>query len=254
MADTEKDVNRAAAAPQEEASAAQAAPEAPQPETQDAEKTEKKEKHTEGKAHAELAALKTKLEQAEKKLAETKDTLLRTAAEYENFRKRSAREHDAAFDNGVSFAVNTLLPVLDTLEIAADAPTADESYKKGVTMTLDKCREAFGKMGVSEIEAQGKPFELLYSLYAAAMKVGNEHIDISELHEYQDAATLIASYREYGVEAFTFSSGWSSAAGSAWAFLQNGCTLAGMVEINGPHKAFGSDTYEKRPAFLFRVQ
>ena len=92
MADTEKDVNRAAAAPQEEASAAQAAPEAPQPETQDAEKTEKKEKHAEGKAHAELAALKTKLEQAEKKLAETKDTLLRTAAEYENFRKRSARE------------------------------------------------------------------------------------------------------------------------------------------------------------------
>ena len=61
MADTEKDVNRAAAAPQEEASAAQAAPEAPQPETQDAEKTEKKEKHAEGKAHAELAALKTKL-------------------------------------------------------------------------------------------------------------------------------------------------------------------------------------------------
>ena len=98
MADTEKDVNRAAAAPQEEASAAQAAPEAPQPEAQDAEKPEKKEKHEEGKAHAELAALKTKLEQAEKKLAETKDTLLRTAAEYENFRKRSAREHDAAFD------------------------------------------------------------------------------------------------------------------------------------------------------------
>jgi len=122
----------------------------------------------EGKAHAELAALKTKLEQAEKKLAETKDTLLRTAAEYENFRKRSAREHDAAFDNGVSFAVNTLLPVLDTLEIAADAPTADESYKKGVTMTLDKCREAFGKMGVSEIEAQGKPFDP--ELHAAVLQ------------------------------------------------------------------------------------
>ena len=116
----------------------------------------------------ELAALKTKLEQAEKKLAETKDTLLRTAAEYENFRKRSAREHDAAFDNGVSFAVNTLLPVLDTLEIAADAPTADESYKKGVTMTLDKCREAFGKMGVSEIEAQGKPFDP--ELHAAVLQ------------------------------------------------------------------------------------
>ena len=106
----------------------------------------------------------------------------------------------------------------------------------------------------ADIQAQGRPFELLYSLYAAAMKVGNEHIDISELHEYQDAATLIASFREYGAEAFTFSSGWSSAAESAWAFLQNGCALAGMVEINGQHKAFGSDEYEKRPAFLFRVQ
>ena len=104
------------------------------------------------------------------------------------------------------------------------------------------------------IQAQGKPFERLYSLYAAAMKVGNNHIDISELHEYQDAATLIASFREYGIEAFTFSSGWSSAAESAGAFLQTGCTVAGMVEINGKHKDFGSDEYEKRPAFLFRVQ
>ena len=39
----------------------------------------------------------------------------------------------------------------------------------------------------ADIQAQGKPFELLYSLYAAAMKVGNQYIDISELHEYQDA-------------------------------------------------------------------
>ena len=106
----------------------------------------------------------------------------------------------------------------------------------------------------ADIQAQGRPFELLYSLYAAARKVGNEYIDISELHEYRDAKELIDSFREYGVEAFTFSSGWSSATGSAWAFLQNGCTLTGMVEINGPHKAFGSDTYEKHPAFLFRVQ
>lgn len=106
----------------------------------------------------------------------------------------------------------------------------------------------------ADIQAQGKPFELLYSLYAAAMKVGNQYIDLSELHEYRDTKELIDSFREYGVEAFTFSSGWSSATESAWAFLQNGCTLAGMAEINGPHKAFGSDTYEKRPAFLFRVQ
>ncbi|MBD5102329.1 MAG: nucleotide exchange factor GrpE [Subdoligranulum sp.] len=116
----------------------------------------------------EAASLKTKVEQLEKKLAESKDTLLRTAAEYENFRKRSAREHDAAFDNGVSFSVTALLPVLDTLELAASAETADESYKKGVLMTLEQCHAAFDKMGVKEIEALGKPFDP--ELHAAVMQ------------------------------------------------------------------------------------
>lgn len=115
-----------------------------------------------------LAAVKTKLEKMEKELADAKETLLRTAAEYDNFRKRSAKEHDAAFDNGVSFSVSALLPVLDTLELAANAPTADESYKKGVMMTLTKCKEAFDKMGVCEIEAQGQPFDP--SLHAAVMQ------------------------------------------------------------------------------------
>ena len=116
----------------------------------------------------ETASLKTKVEQLEKKLEESKDTLLRTAAEYENFRKRSAREHDAAFDNGVSFSVTALLPVLDTLELAANTETADESYKKGVLMTLEQCHTAFEKMGVKEIEALGKPFDP--ELHAAVMQ------------------------------------------------------------------------------------
>ncbi len=117
---------------------------------------------------SEQAALKTKLTQMEKNLADAKDALLRTAAEYENFRKRSAREHDAAFDNGVTFAVTALLPVLDTLELAAAAPTTDENYKKGVALTLDKCREAFEKMGIVEIEALGKPFDP--ALHAAVLQ------------------------------------------------------------------------------------
>ena len=47
----------------------------------------------------------------------------------------------------------------DTLEMAAAAPTEDENYKKGVEMTLTKCVEAFGKLGIQEIEALGKPFD-----------------------------------------------------------------------------------------------
>ena len=87
-------------------------------------------------AAAQAAAAKARAEELEKQLAETKDALLRTAAEYDNFRKRSAREHDAAFGNGVSHAVNLLLPVLDTLSYAANAATEDENYKKGVLMTV----------------------------------------------------------------------------------------------------------------------
>ena len=121
----------------------------------------------------------------------------------------------------------------------------DNAELKNDSVAMEQARTDHFALEAS-IQAQGKPFELLYSLYAAAMKVGNEYIDLSELHEYRDAKELIDSFREYGVEAFTFSSGWSSATESAWAFLQNGCTLAGMVEINGLHKAFGSDEYEKR--------
>ena len=60
--------------------------------------------------------------------------------------------------------------------------------------------------------------------------------------------------REYGIEAFAFSSSWTQALESAWLFTQNGCTLEGMVEINDRCKAILSDEYEKRHALMFRVQ
>ena len=137
-------------------------PEQPKKEPKPA-KAEKETKH-----HAELAAAKCKIEEFEKQLAGAKETLMRTAAEYDNFRKRSAKEHDAAFNNGVGFAVTQLLPVLDTLNLAANAPTEDEGYKKGVLLTLDKCKGAFGLMGVTEIEAQDKPLDP--ELHAAVLQ------------------------------------------------------------------------------------
>ena len=88
-----------------------------------------------------------------------KDRLLRTAAEYDNFRKRSAREQDAAFGNGVAHAVSQILSILDTLEMAEAAPTADENFKKGVTLTLEKAKAAFEALKVEEIPALGQPFD-----------------------------------------------------------------------------------------------
>ena len=144
------------AAAQEEAAQAPGAAQ-PQPEKHGRHE-EKKEKKKE-KAEGRLAAAEQKLEAVGKELEAAKDRLLRTAAEYDNFRRRTAKEKDAAFGNGVSFAVEKLLPVLDTLALAAAAETTDESYKKGVTMTLDQCSAAFTAMGVEEIDAAGKPFD-----------------------------------------------------------------------------------------------
>ena len=108
---------------------------------------------------AELEAAKDQAQAAETALNAAKDQLLRTAAEYENFRKRSAREQDAAFNNGVGFAVSQILAILDTLDMAANAPTTDENYKKGVLMTLDKAAAAFKVLKVEEIPALGLPFD-----------------------------------------------------------------------------------------------
>lgn len=118
---------------------------------------EKAPKH-ERKRH-ETAALEAKLDAAEKKADDLKTQLLRTAAEYDNYRKRSQREADQKFNDGVSHAVTQILSILDTLDMAANAVCADENYKKGVMMTLDKAGQALEKLNITEIEAQDKPFD-----------------------------------------------------------------------------------------------
>lgn len=110
-------------------------------------------------SHQEEAALQAKLEASEQKNAELKDQLLRTAAEYDNYRKRSQREADQKFNDGVSHAVTQILGILDTLDMAANAACTDENYKKGVMMTLDKAAKALENLHITEIEALEKPFD-----------------------------------------------------------------------------------------------
>ena len=118
---------------------------------------EKAPKH-EKKRH-ETAALEAKLDAAEKKADDLKSQLLRTAAEYDNYRKRSQREADQKFNDGVSHAVTQILGILDTLDMAANAACSDDNYKKGVMMTLDKAGQALEKLNITEIEAQDQPFD-----------------------------------------------------------------------------------------------
>lgn len=138
---------------------ATAAPETEHTVTPEAEP--KAEKKVEGKHehHHEKAALEAKLEASEKKNEELKNQLLRTAADYDNYRKRSQREADQKFNDGVSHAVTQILGILDTLDMAANAVCADENYKKGVMMTLDKAAKALENLNITEIEALNKPFD-----------------------------------------------------------------------------------------------
>ncbi len=105
-------------------------------------------------------------------LAEVKAQLLRSLAEYDNYRKRSVKEKEAAFSNGVSYAVEKLLPVLDTLAMAEGAPCNDEEYKKGITMTVQKAGNAFEALGITEIKALGEMFNP--ELHAAVMQEPGE--------------------------------------------------------------------------------
>lgn len=118
-----------------------------------------KENATGAQVEAQLAAIGQKLEEAEKEVATVKDRLLRTSAEYDNYRKRSQKEFESAFGNGVAHAANQLLVVLDTLDAAANTETEDAEYKKGVLLTLEKCKEVFSKLGITEIDALGQPFD-----------------------------------------------------------------------------------------------
>ena len=128
------------------------------PENQEPEKkAKKKEKKEKGITFTREQV--EKMELAAKQLESVKDQFTRLTAEYDNYRKRTTREKDATFNNGVAFALTQLLPVIDALEMAAAAECADENYKKGVAMTLSRCGEALAKLNIKEIEAVGKPFD-----------------------------------------------------------------------------------------------
>ena len=94
-----------------------------------------------------------KLTALQKELDETRDRYLRVAAEYENYRRRNARERENLYADSTAAAVAAMLPVLDNLERAAAQQTTDEAFRKGVEMTLKQFYDCLSKLGVKEIPA-----------------------------------------------------------------------------------------------------
>jgi len=94
-----------------------------------------------------------------KAIADEKDKYIRLAAEYDNFRKRSAKEREMIYGDARADTITKLLPVYDNLERALKMECEDEAYYKGVEMTMTQLMEILENMGVRKIPALGKPFD-----------------------------------------------------------------------------------------------
>ena len=102
------------------------------------------------------------------------DSLLRLAAEYDNFRKRTIKEKEASYGNGKADAVAKILPVYDNLERALNQPTEDAAYKKGVELTMNELVKILTGLGVEIFGAPGDTFDP--NLHNAVMHTEDESL------------------------------------------------------------------------------
>ena len=104
------------------------------------------------------------------------DRLLRTAAEFDNYRKRIDRERRDQADNAMADALEDLLPILDNLELALAAPAGDvaDAYRKGVELIHRQMTDLLRKRGVTTIEAVGTDFDPRFH-QAVVHEVSGDH-------------------------------------------------------------------------------
>ena len=101
-----------------------------------------------------------KMEALAQQLSEQQDKFLRLAAEYDNYRKRTAKEKEGTYADAKIETLQAMLPVYDNLERAlAQFGDDDSPHKKGVEMIFTQFKESLAKLGVTAIEAVGRPFD-----------------------------------------------------------------------------------------------
>ena len=102
-----------------------------------------------------------KMEGLAKQLAEEHDQYLRLAAEYDNYRKRTAKEKEGIYANAKIDTIKGMLPVYDNLErgLAQFGAEDDDPHKKGLEMIFNQYKEALTRLGVTPIDCVGKEFD-----------------------------------------------------------------------------------------------
>ena len=123
----------------------------------------------------------SELENLKKMVALQEDKYLRLAAEYENYRRRTAKEKEAIWADAKGDAAAAFLPVYDNLERAVNQPTADEAYKKGVELTMNGLLSILEGLGVKAFGEVGDPFDPNY--HNAVMQREDENFGESTICE-----------------------------------------------------------------------
>lgn len=127
-----------------------------------------------------MKKLQEENEKLENEAIANKDRLLRTMAEYENFRKRTAKEKEGIYTDACADVLKEVLPVLDNLERALSVEGCGEDLRTGVEMTVRQFNDAFVKLGVEELSPEGA-FDP--NLHNAVMHVEDEQYGTNEIVE-----------------------------------------------------------------------
>ena len=122
-----------------------------------------------------------KMEQLAQMVAESGDKYLRLAAEYDNYRKRTAKEKESIYGSAKADTVKPFLDVYDNLLRGAAQFAEDDPNRQGMELICKQFVDVLGKLGVTEIEAMGKPFDP--ERHNAVMHVEDEEIEESTVVE-----------------------------------------------------------------------
>ncbi len=108
----------------------------------------------------EMSKLEEELKKLRQELDEHKQQYLRVLAEYDNFRKRTANEKSAIYNNAVSDTVQAILPIADNIGLALSQEKASaEDMRKGIEMIQTQIDAAFEKLGIATVGETGETFD-----------------------------------------------------------------------------------------------
>jgi molecular chaperone GrpE len=116
----------------------------------------------EGQPQVDVDALKRQLEDAENKLAESVEGWQRSAADFQNYKKRVERDNELMYASMKSDIIKKVLPALDDLERALQNRPADDAWANGIELIARKLQNMLDVEGVKRIEAAGAEFNPIF--------------------------------------------------------------------------------------------